>query len=166
MKRGLSLEPHKKAAVTSKSIILNFFSDDLRVAALEIKLLTIDSPGFPTISECHGRVALLTHSRATKRTFGLEHSTVPLFVMTHSADNITDSGLSSASLPSTTSYTPLSANVCSSAFFASAIWSFVIFGGTCLHTKVSTSRTTHCVHPSSENLVDSASQKMIGKSQH
>ena len=99
MKRGLSLEPHKKAAVTSKSIILNFFSDDLRVAALEIKLLTIDSPGFPTISECHGRVALLTHSRVTKRTFGLEHSTVPLFVMTHSADNITDSGLSSRLAP-------------------------------------------------------------------
>ena len=47
MKSGLSLNPYKKAAVTSKSITLNFFPDDLGVAALEIKLLAIDSPGVP-----------------------------------------------------------------------------------------------------------------------
>ena len=107
MKSGLSLKPYKKAAVTSKSIILNFFADDLRVAALEIKLLAIDSPGVPE-NRVSRSMASLTNSRASKRAFGLGHSTVPLFVMTHLADSITDSGLSSTSLRSTTSYTPLS----------------------------------------------------------
>ena len=133
MKSGLSLNPHKKAAVTSKSITLNLFPDDLRVAALEIKLLAIDSPGVPE-NRVSRSMASLANSRATRRAFGLGHSTVPLFVMTHLAGSITDSGSSCASLRSTTSYTPLSANFCSSTFFASVIWSFVSSGGTCLHT--------------------------------
>ena len=61
MKSGLSLNPYKKAAVTSKSITLNFFPDDLRVAAL--KLLAIDSPGVP------GNRVSLANSRATRRAF-------------------------------------------------------------------------------------------------
>ena len=120
MKSGLSLNPFKKAAVTSKSITLNFFPDDLRVAALAIKLLAIDSPGVPE-NRVSRSMASRANSRATKHAFGLGHSAVPLFVMTRLADSITDSGLSSASLRSTTSYTPLSANFCSSTFFASVI---------------------------------------------
>ena len=69
MKSGLSLNPYKKAAVTSKSITLNFFPDDLRVAALEIKLLAIDSPGVP-------------ENRVSRSMASLANSTVPLFVMT------------------------------------------------------------------------------------
>ena len=70
MKSGLSLNPYKKAAVTSKSITLNFFPDDLRVAALEIKLLAIDTPGVPE-NRVSRSMASLANSRATKRAFGL-----------------------------------------------------------------------------------------------
>ena len=65
MKSCLSLNPYEKAAVTSKSITLNFFPDDLRMAALEIKLLAIDSPGVPENSVSRS-MASLANSRATK----------------------------------------------------------------------------------------------------
>ena len=39
MNRGLSLDPCKKAAVTSKSMILSVFPDGFTVASLQIKLL-------------------------------------------------------------------------------------------------------------------------------
>ena len=63
MEYSLSLLPYKKAAVTSKSITLNFFPADLRVAALEIKLLALDIPGVPE-NRVPRWMASLTNSRA------------------------------------------------------------------------------------------------------